>query len=198
MKSAKSNIPVRQLAETAVLIALGTVLSMFKIDMPMGGGLTICSMLPLVFISCRYGWRWGTVSALIYSLLQLVLGLDNVGYAAAGGLGMAAGCLLLDYVVAYTVIGFAGWFTRCFREPRTGMAVGIAVTFVARFLCHFVTGIWIWDALWPNEYELAAPVYSAAYNGWYMGAELVLTLAVALLSYQPLKKYITGQDLKQN
>ena len=48
----------RRLTDTAILIALGTVLSLFKIDLPFGGGVTICSMLPLVIISFRYGWKW--------------------------------------------------------------------------------------------------------------------------------------------
>ena len=193
----KAKLSTRQLAETAVLIALATVLSMFKLDMPMGGGLTVCSMLPLVLLSCRYGWHWGVVSALLYSVLQLLLGLDNVGYAAAGGIGMALGCVFLDYIVAYTVIGFAGAFTRFGATPRVGLGIGVAVTFFARFLCHFFTGMWIWNVLWPNEYNMTGAVYSAAYNGWYMGAELVLTLLVAMLAYKPLEKYITGQDLKR-
>ena len=187
----------RRLVESAILIAIATVLSIFKIDMPMGGGLTICSMLPLVLLSFRWGWKWGVLSAFVYSLLQLVLGLDNVGYAAAGGIAMVIGCILLDYVVAYLVIGFAGIFDGPNKNHRTAMIVGIIVTFFLRFLCHFVTGIWIWNALWPNEYGMAAAVYSAAYNGWYMGAEIVVTLVVAMLIYKPLKKYITGEDLKK-
>ena len=41
---------VRRLIESAILIAIGTVLSELKIDMPLGGGLTVCSMLPLVLL----------------------------------------------------------------------------------------------------------------------------------------------------
>ena len=51
-------INTRKLVESAMLIAVGTVLSMLKFDMPMGGGLTLCSMLPLVLLSHRYGWKW--------------------------------------------------------------------------------------------------------------------------------------------
>ncbi|MBQ7144964.1 MAG: energy-coupled thiamine transporter ThiT [Oscillospiraceae bacterium] len=187
----------RRLVETAILIALGTVLSLFKLDMPMGGGLTVCSMLPLILLSHRWGWRWGLVSAGVYSVLQLLLGLDNVGYAAAGGLGMALGCLFLDYILAYLVIGFSGVFEGPVRDKRAAMAVGIAVTFFARFLCHFVTGVWIWDALWPNEFGMAAIPYSAAYNGWYMAGELVLTEGAAMLLYKPLRRYLCCEDLKE-
>ena len=43
---------------------------------------------------------------------------------------------------------------------------------------------------------MAAPVYSLVYNGWYMGAEIILSVAVTMAIYNPLKKYINGEDLK--
>ena len=187
-------INTRKLVESAMLIAVGTVLSMLKFDMPMGGGLTLCSMLPLVLLSHRYGWKWGLVSAAVYSVLQLVLGLDNVRYATS--FIMAVGVVMLDYIVAYTVIGLSGFFDTVIKDRRAALAVGIAVTFCLRFVCHFITGVWIWDALWPNEYGMTSIVYSLVYNGWYMGAELVLTEIVALLIYKPLGKYFRGEDLK--
>lgn len=58
-----------RLVESALMIAAGTLLSLIKFDMPMGGGMTLCSMLPLVLISHRYGWKWGTFNAFVYSLL---------------------------------------------------------------------------------------------------------------------------------
>ena len=51
----KSKTMVRRLVESAILIAVGTVLSELKIDMPLGGGLTVCSMLPLVTITGGMG-----------------------------------------------------------------------------------------------------------------------------------------------
>lgn len=189
----KKTITTRKLVESAMLIAVATVLSVIKIDMPMGGGLTICSMLPLVIVSHRYGWKWGTVTAFVYSALQLLLGMDNVRYASS--VIMAVGIVLLDYILAYTVIGLSGLGSKLFQNPRTGLAVGIAATFFLRFVCHFITGVWIWDALWPNEFGMASVVYSLVYNGWYMAGELVLTEIVALLIYKPLGKYFRGEDL---
>ena len=186
-------IPTRKLVESAMLIAVGTVLSLVKIDMPMGGGVTAVSMLPLVMASHRFGWKWGTVTAFVYSLLQLLLGLDNIRYAT--GFIMAVGIVLLDYIVAYTVIGLSAAFGGRMKNRRAALALGIAVPFAVRFLCHFVTGAWIWDALWPNGFGMAAAVYSLAYNGWYMAAELVLTEAVALLAYRPLGRWFRGEDL---
>ena len=54
----------RKLTESAVFIALGTILSILKIDLPFGGGVTIVSMLPLALISHRWGWKWGSLRPL--------------------------------------------------------------------------------------------------------------------------------------
>ncbi len=184
----------KRLAETAILLAAATVLSMIKFDMPMGGGVTICSMLPLILLSFRYGWKWGLFSSFVYSLLQLLLGLDNVQYASSAI--MAAGIIFLDYIIAYTVIGLASLL--CLKPVKSLRAVitGIIFTFFIRFICHFITGVWIWDALWPNELGMTSVVYSAAYNGWYMAAETVLSIVVVCILYSPLKKYFYGEDLK--
>lgn len=187
------SIPTRKLVESAMLIAVATVLSLVKIDMPMGGGMTVVSMLPLVIASHRYGWKWGAVTAFVYSVLQLMLGLDNVRYASS--FIMAVGIVFLDYIVAYTLIGFSSLGEKVFKNSRAALAAGIAVTFFGRFVCHFITGVWIWDALWPNEFGMASVVYSLVYNGWYMAGELVLTEIAAMLLYKPLGKYFRGEDL---
>lgn len=196
----KKPFPMRKFVESALMVAIATVLSLIKIDLPFGGGLTICSMLPIVLISHRHGVKWGLATAFVYSLIQLVLGLDNVGYAESTL--MAVGIILLDYVLAYTVLGLSGGFNKIFRDGSkpTAVMVGVAFTFILRFLCHFVTGAWIWGVWMPEEFmnmPMTNPwVYSALYNGWYMLAELVLTEIVVVLLYLPLGKYFRGEDMK--
>lgn len=190
-------IATRKLVESAMIVAIATVLSLIKIDLPFGGGVTIVSMLPLILASHRWGWKWGLVTAFVYSVLQLILGLDNVGYAAS--FGMAVGIVLLDYIIAYTVIGLSGFFDTVFGKTRQSVAVGIAVTFCLRFLCHLITGAWIWGVWMPEEF-MNLPmtnvwVYSFLYNGWYMLAELVVTEIVAMLIYKPLGKYFRREDI---
>lgn len=188
-------ITVRQLVESALMIAVATVLSLIKIDLPFGGGVTIVSMLPLILISHRYGWKWGVLTAFVYSVAQLLLGLDNVAYAESFIMGV--GIVMLDYIVAYTVIGLSG----VFGKKRASVAIGIAVTFTLRFLCHLITGAWIWGVWMPDQFmgmPMTNPwIYSFLYNGWYMLFELVCTETVAMLIYAPLKKFFTGEDLKK-
>ena len=190
-------ITTRKLVESAMLIAVATVLSFIKFDLPFGGGVTVVSMLPLIIVSHRWGWKWGVVTAFVYSVLQLILGLDNVGYATS--FVMALGVIFLDYILAYTFIGLSGIFDTFMKNQRAAVAVGIAVTFVLRFVCHLITGAWIWGEWMPEEFmnlPMTSPwLYSFLYNGWYMLAELVLTEIVAMLIYGPLKKYFRGEDL---
>ena len=83
----------RFLAEGAVMLALATILSLIKIDLPLGGGITLVSMLPIVIMSHRWGWQKGLLVAFLHSAIQLLLGLDNVGYATS--FGMALGVIFL-------------------------------------------------------------------------------------------------------
>lgn len=191
------NRSVRKLTEGAVFVAIATVLSFLKIDLPFGGGVTVVSMLPLIIISHRWGWKWGLFTAFVYSVLQMIFGLDNVGYATT--FVTAVGVILFDYIVAYTVIGLSGLFDKPCGKTRRSVSVGIAVTFLLRFACHYITGVWIWGGWMPESFmniTMTSPwLYSFLYNGWYMLAELVLTEIVVNLLYSPLRKYIHGQDL---
>ena len=191
------NVKVRRLVESALFVAIATVLSILKIDLPFGGGVTIVSMLPLVLISHRWGWKWGVLTAFAYSLIQLLLGLDNVGYATT--FATVLGVIFLDYVIAYTVIGFSGAMEKPFGKSLKAVMIGIAVVFAGRFLCHYITGVWIWGGWMPENFmnmTMTSPwMYSLLYNGWYMLAELVVTEIVAALLYKPLKKFVHGEDI---
>lgn len=177
----EKKIDTRRLVVSALMIALGTVLSVLSFAGPwaLGGGITICSMLPLVLLSWNYGIKWGAFSAFVYSLLQLLLGINNVQYASSTL--MALGIILFDYVVAFTVIGLSGMFKGKIKSTKAAMIAGMAVTFTLRFLCHFGTGVVIWEVLWPNELGWAPPVWSLAYNGSYMLPELIITSVVVLI-----------------
>jgi thiamine transporter len=59
-----SSSRVYRLTESALLIAVAAVLSVLKIvDMPAGGSVTACSMLPLLLVSYRHGTKWGLFTA---------------------------------------------------------------------------------------------------------------------------------------
>ena len=130
----------------------------------------------------------------MYSLLQMLLGIQNVQYATS--VGMAIAIILLDYVIAFSVIGLSSMFNGVIKNRLVSLEVGIVFTFLVRLLCHFLSGVLIWEVLWPNELGWAAPVWSIAYNASYMIPEIIITGVVAGLLFKPLNRYFTGADLK--
>lgn len=190
------NTSLKRIAESAMLIAIGTVLSVvtaFQGPWALGGSITVCSMLPLVMIAHRYGTAWGVLSAFVYSVLQFVLGMNSVQYAP--DFKSAAAIVVLDYILAYTVIGFSACFNGKVADRRKSIILGIVVTFLARLLCHFISGILIWEVLFPNELGWAPPIWSIAYNGSFMVPEIIITSLAAYFSYKPLERYWTGADI---
>ena len=197
MKETKKTNLLR-LTECAIMLALATVLSFIKIiQMPMGGAVTLCSMLPIMLIGIKYGNFTGACVGLMYSLLQLVMDLPggNVFYA-----GMSAGVVIIvalfDYIVPFTALGFAGMFRKikCKKLPMLGVYIGVIVTIVIRFICHFITGFSIWGQ-WAPE-GMGKYYYSLVYNGTYLLPELGITLVVAviLLQVPQMRKLLTANN----
>ena len=85
-------------------------------------------------------------------------------------------------------------------NSRKAVFWGILFTFLLRFLCHLVTGAWIWGEWMPETFmnmTMTSPwLYSFLYNGWYMLAELVVTELIAMLIYKPLSAFIQGKDIR--
>lgn len=109
----KSYSRTRTLVECALMIAVGTVLAQIKIfEMPFGGSVTLVSMLPFILVSFRHGVKWGLATGFVNSLLQMLLGF----YAPpAGTVAAFVGVVLLDYVLAFTLLGLAGVIAKPFK-----------------------------------------------------------------------------------
>ena len=79
----------------------------------------------------------GLFTGFVNSLLQMLLGF----YAPpAPGLLPLVGMILLDYVLAFTLLGLAGAIAKPFSNRLVGVAVGTAVVCLFRFLCSFLSG----------------------------------------------------------
>lgn len=190
-----ARMSARVMAEGAMMIALATVLSMIKIwEMPFGGSVTLFSMLPIVLMSYRHGTKWGLLTAFVHSLLQLIMGIKNVGYCAT--LGAQIACILLDYVFAFSALGLANAFSKPFRNRALGICAGTACVCVLRFVCHFLSGIFLWGS-YKEYYDWAANMptwlYSLVYNGNYMLPELIITVAGAVLLVRGAKRLFDRQ-----
>lgn len=160
----------KKLVTSGIMIGLAAVLSMVKVwEMPLGGSITLLSMLPICMLSIRYGVKWGVFSALAYSLTQIALGLGSLmswGMTAT----MWFGSITFDYILAFTTLGLAGLFR---EKGLIGTVGGVALSMVLRFICHFISGVIFFDIWCPEGWNVA--VYSVAYNGAYMLPELIIT-----------------------
>lgn len=182
MKNKKS---ITALAECSVLVAMSVVLSLIKVwQMPLGGGVTLVSMLPVCLISFRHGLKWGFLSAFADSVFQLIFGITMSGLLGWGlKANMLIGCIMFDYIIAYTVLGIAGIFR---KNGTAGIIAGLFIAILLRFASHFLSGYIIftnleqWE-LFGSAFENAPALYSLCYNGMYLLPEFILTAVVVFI-----------------
>lgn len=184
----KTYSKTRILVECALMIALGTVLANIKIyELANGGSVTLFSMVPFILVSFRHGAKWGLFTGFVNSLLQMLLGF----YAPpAPGLLPLFGMIMLDYVLAFSLLGLACVFAKPFKNRLLGVAVGSAVVCLIRFLCSFLSGVLIWGNLSDG---LPVWTYSLGYNASYMLPETVLTVVAVVLLHKAAPKLFQQQ-----
>lgn len=172
------NKKVLKLCESAVMIALATVLSLITFaNLPFGGSVTLCSMLPLVLIAYRYGCKWGFLTGAVYGLVQMILGAENLTYGTS--VIAVASIILFDYLVAFGVIGFGGIFRNKIGNQSVELCVGTLFACALRYICHFITGSTVWGGMAPEGTPVW--IYSLTYNATYMIPETVVTIVSAVL-----------------
>ncbi|MBP5222430.1 MAG: energy-coupled thiamine transporter ThiT, partial [Lachnospiraceae bacterium] len=162
------------LVEGALIVALATILSFIRVmKLPWGGSVTLLSMLPITLFSVRRGLRAGLAASVLFSLIQFFQGITDGLFGWGLTPGMLIACILLDYLLAYSVLGLAGLFG---KKTYSGAMTGITLSVALRFLVHFLSGIIIWKsvgALWGNFTTDNFYLYSFLYNGAYMLPELI-------------------------
>ena len=149
------------LAEMAIFVALATALSFIVVyTLPQGGSITAASMVPIIWLALRRGPKVGIAAGVLYGLIQFAV----LPFIAP--LQYALIQVLLDYPLAFGVLGLAGFFQ---KYPIVGAAVGIS----GRFIMHFISGVFFWAIV--EAPSLNPWVYSAVYNGSYLLPELVIS-----------------------
>lgn len=174
------------LTECAVMLALAFALSCAKIfEMPMGGSVTVASMLPIMLISVKYGIGTGLATSLMYSLTQLMQAFASANvfpYCETGG--TLALCIIFDYIVPFTVLGLAGIFRKfkITKSTEINVYIGIISVVILRFLCHFITGVAIWGQWAPDG--MGKYLYSFLYNGGFLSADFAICIVCAILIFR--------------
>lgn len=181
-----------KLTETAIMLALATVLSLVSIvQMPFGGGVTAFSMLPMLVVAFRHKTAWGLFSAFVYAMLQMLLGMNNLSYATSAEAVIAI--VMLDYVLAFAVLGLGGIFRGKIKDSGIALALGSFIACALRYICHVISGCTVWAGVSvPTEEGL---VFSLAYNSAYMVPETLLTVAAAYFAGKAF--CLTGETVRR-
>lgn len=154
----------KQMVFSAVAMALAVVTSALKLfEMPMGGSVTLFSMLFIVLIGYWYGPKAGIMTGFAYGLLQFVI--EPVFYSVPQ--------MIVDYPLAFGALGLSGFFS----GKKYGLQIGYAAGVLGRLVFAFLSGL-LFFAAYAEGSGMSAPLYSFAYNGSYLGAEGGITLII--------------------
>lgn len=161
---------LRRLTESAIALALSIVLHQYAFyQLPNGGRITLGSMVPILYISLRWGAPWGILTGALAGVLNFAFEPVFVHPIQ----------WLLDYPVAFGAVGLAGLFP---RRPPVGVLAGGA----ARWFAHFLSGIVFFAKYAPKG---QSPwLYSAVYNASYMLPEIVISIVLTLLVLRSLQR----------
>ena len=169
MTENKQHQAVRALVEGALMIALATVLGYLRIfRLPEGGSVDL-ALVPILIYCLRWGPKWAFGCCFVNGVLQFVLG---------GGFAIGWQSMLLDYVVAYTLVALAGFAA----GKKLGWLWGTVLGTFGRWVSLTLSGGLIWYMYMPETFlgmTMTNPwVYSALFNGLFCLVVMAVDLVV--------------------
>ena len=170
----RKRFEVIQLAFSSMTVSLAYIVSVIRLyRFPMGGSVTLFSMLVLSLIGYWYGLGAGILTGICYGLLQMLLD----PYL------MTPAQVVTDYVLAFGALGISGFFAGPSRHNLTQAYIAAVC---GRYFFSILSG-----CLFFSQYAEAAgyssPLcYSIVYNGTYLGAEALI--GVLLIQIPIVKK----------
>lgn len=179
MNKTNLNKPIYKLCECAILVAFAAAISFIEIKIGALGGSIDFVMIPLFIICYRHGLKYGLLSGFAFGLLYCLVG---------GKFGYGLPSVLLDYVLAYTAVGFAGIFAK-----KSGfIEISVLTGCFARFIIHFISGITLYAIATATEVggivTSNAALYSLIYNSLYMLPNTIIAIVIMSILRIPLKK----------
>ncbi|WP_257009862.1 energy-coupled thiamine transporter ThiT [Evansella halocellulosilytica] len=171
MKNRRKRMTI--MAEVAIMAALAFILDFFSFKIWAQGGSVSLTMLPIFVMAFRRGLIASLATGLIVGLLNMMYNPYIVHWLQG----------LIDYPIAFLVVGFAGlfYFNKGVSNSRKiiSITVGVFVGSLLRYLAHFTAGV-VWFGEFAPE-GTPVLVYSFTYNLTYMGPAFILCLIVVLL-----------------
>ena len=184
-KQGKDGFSTRSISYAAICVALSFTLSFLPLfKMPQGGSITLVSLLPLMVYSQMFGVRKGVLVGFIYGLLQAIQSPWILHPAQ----------FLLDYPIAFAMIGFTSIFTQGGIKGKKQIALfGLGAIFAVtlRFLTHFVSGVFAFSSYASYYGYTSGVVYSLAYNSFaFVDMAIALAVGIVMLANSAFRKIV--------
>lgn len=154
---------IKELTVCGVFLCIAFVLSFLKIfSMPLGGSVTLCSMLFITLIGYMYGPKAGLWTAFSYGILQFIQKPEM--YTPLQ--------VIIDYGFAFTALGLSGYF----RGKKLSLQLGYLIAITGRFIFSAFSGYVFFSTYTPDGWNPIA--YSICYNAYYIYAEGIISLVI--------------------
>ena len=163
----KQRFTAKKIAFAAAALALAVIMSLIRVyTLPMGGEVTLFSMLFVTLIGYCFGPWLGIGGSIIYGLLQFIINPFFYSFPQ----------FICDYILAFGCLGLSGFFA----SKKHGLKTGYLAAIAGRFIFSFLSGI-IFFADYAQGSGHGAVVYSILYNGSYIGVEGLATMIVLFI-----------------
>lgn len=160
-------------AEAGVAIALAAALHLVKLwEMPQGGSITLGTMVPLFIVALRRGPAVGIVAGALYGLVE-------GGIISQGRFFYHPIQVVLDYPLAFGILGVAGYFP---KYPVFGVTLGA----LARYVAHVLSGVVFFASYAPPGQPVW--LYALGYNALFLGPDFLLAIVLTLLVWERLSR----------
>ncbi len=158
----------KQMAFSSMAMALGLLTSFAKLySFPMGGSITLFSMLFIALVGYWYGGGTGITVAVAYGILQMLIDPYVISIPQ----------MLIDYIFAFGALGLSGFL----KNNKYGIIPAYILAVLGRYVFAFLSG-WIFFSEYASDWGFeSGALYSLAYNGIYLGAECGVTVALLLI-----------------
>ena len=202
----KEKFSVRVLAEIAIFAAIGFALDALQSGIFKGvwvnGGSVGIAMIPVFIIAYRRGLIPGLLCGLVLSLVQMLGGIyvlpaatfDNKFMQAMGPFIQ----VMLDYVLAYFVVGFAGAFAGLYKKAESNkmkyvwISCGVVLGGLLKYACHVASGyFWLDDSINFWGVNGGTMIYSFVYN-LYAVFNVIICLPLMILIAKFYPKFLNA------
>lgn len=154
---------IKKFSISALFIAIAYAVSFVKIiRMPLGGSVTLMSMLAISLPAYFFGKRYGFMASVIYAILQII----------QGGTIISIPQVMLDYVLAFSCFGIVAFYS----NKKNGLQIGFFIACTIRLICSTLSGYIFFADYAPKAWN---PVlYSFVYNACYIYGECIISIII--------------------